>query len=120
MSVCKVINKESHLKCETVRTCFWDYHILNFTRRLTKDIALPSEEQMKTTSTDCTGDGGRQCLALLGAWISHGDSVECSATAQALQKAADAELMCVWGWRVLMSTINKCMNPYKSSHIKVS
>lgn len=46
--------------------------------------------------------------------------MECSAMVQALQKAADAELMCVWGWRVFMSTINKCMNPYKSSHIKVS
>lgn len=45
---------------------------------------------------------------------------ERSVTVQALQKAADAELMCVWGWRVFMSTINKCMNPYKTSRIKMS
>lgn len=45
---------------------------------------------------------------------------EHSVTVQALQKAADAELMCVCGWRVFMGAINKCMNPYKSSCIKVS
>lgn len=64
-------------------------------------------------------EGWRE-LALLRAQILHGDSTEHAAMVQALQKAADAELMCVWGWRVFMSTINKCMNPYKSSHIKVS
>lgn len=64
-------------------------------------------------------EGWRE-LALLRAQILHGDSTERAAMVQALQKAADAELMCVWGWRVFMSTINKCMNPYKSSHIKVS
>lgn len=85
-----------------------------------------SEDEQKRTSLateECNTSGcgeQRKAMPCSAQSLDSTQTVVCSVTVQALQKAADAELMCVWGWRVFMSTINKCMKPYKSSHIKVS
>lgn len=47
-----LISTEKH---ETVSSCSWDCHIFNFTRKLTKNGALATEEQMKKTPGDCRG-----------------------------------------------------------------